>query len=1059
MQRPLALALLCLWCHGTGVAREEIGSSLTARVLAALQPARLTRGRLAAFAYAPVGTATSLWPLDRAIKREIERADTPAALAAAAWIKLAGHQPLNGAIAALLQARAQSPDDGAIANDLAALYLERGLRGEDPESLFSALFSAQAACRLRPRLAAARFNLGLALEALSMPDAASAAFRGDLALDPDSGWAAEAHDHLGRLARPGRAAIWRERQEAVDSLARQHRVAPLRQMLSGFAQNARFHAEQELLPRWAAAASRRAEAEAASTLSTARELGRALEEMTGDAMPSQAVAAIDRTDAAGPARAALAEGHRLFQEGTRLYADYRIDEAAAAFDGAALALGRGGTAYRLWAEVLAAACDYQRSDYGAAARRLDRVESDPDIARYPALAGNAEWLRGLGHFIGGRLMAARASYGSALADFQRAGEAGNAAAIESLLFDIDYVLGDDRQAAGHLYRALAGADDLAEPRRRQVIARAGVAAAEGSPEPAAAIYFEDDAVRWARATGNPVPLAVALRDRAKLLQRIGAHDAALTEIAAALRLAERQKDEALTADILVAEAGILGPGQSGRALADLAAALPILERTHYEESLAALYLHRGKIQLQAGHGDLAAADFRTGIAHLERTAKALDDGSLIRYLDRSSELFDEMESLAADAEGGPRASAFGYAERSRARALAQLMSGPRQADLPAVDLGTVARRLPSGVTLVEYAVLRDRLVAWVVSDGVARALVLPVGAAELKRLIARLRSAIATDQGFAEPAAALYRFLVLPLGLPPAGPIVIVPDKYLHLLPFSALRDPTSGRYLVEDHPIALSPSAGLYLDCAARSHARGARAGSILIVADPAFDRSLAPALERLPFAAADAAAIARTYGGADLLTGSQATPARFLSAIGSHAIVHYGGHAQLDPRSPYLSRLLMAPDGASPGVLFARDLYGRRFPETELVVLAACATAGDQVADSEGVSSLARPFLAAGVPAVIGTLWRVDDAAAAALSVELHRELAGGAEAAAALRGAMLHLLRSPSSAWNTPRSWAAFELFGAATAPRKGDSNGSRSDHVADFRDGTGDVGVEP
>jgi CHAT domain-containing protein len=77
--------------------------------------------------------------------------------------------------------------------------------------------------------------------------------------------------------------------------------------------------------------------------------------------------------------------------------------------------------------------------------------------------------------------------------------------------------------------------------------------------------------------------------------------------------------------------------------------------------------------------------------------------------------------------------------------------------------------------------------------------------------------------------------------------------------------------------------------------------------------------------------------------------------------------------------------------------------------------------------VSSLARPFLAAGVPAVVASLWNVGDRATAPLLVAFHRRLRDGRDPLSALRAAQLELLRGPAPALRSPASWAAFEVFG--------------------------------
>jgi CHAT domain-containing protein len=165
-------------------------------------------------------------------------------------------------------------------------------------------------------------------------------------------------------------------------------------------------------------------------------------------------------------------------------------------------------------------------------------------------------------------------------------------------------------------------------------------------------------------------------------------------------------------------------------------------------------------------------------------------------------------------------------------------------------------------------------------------------------------------------------------------------------------------------------------------------------------------------------------------VLQGAAATRGAFLAGLGRASVVEFGGHAVVHPDLPGRSALVLAdgPGGAS-GALYARDLAGLALPHTELVVLAACGTARGDLSRTDGVASLVHPFLAAGVPAVVASLWNVDDAATARLSLALHRRLAAGEDAAAALRSAQLELLRGPRESLRSPLAWAPFELFGAA------------------------------
>ena len=98
--------------------------------------------------------------------------------------------------------------------------------------------------------------------------------------------------------------------------------------------------------------------------------------------------------------------------------------------------------------------------------------------------------------------------------------------------------------------------------------------------------------------------------------------------------------------------------------------------------------------------------------------------------------------------------------------------------------------------------------------------------------------------------------------------------------------------------------------------------------------------------------------------------------------------------------------------------------FGRVRLLVLSACSTAGGAVERGEGVLSLARPFLAAGVRQVLATVSAVDDDVAPLL-VAFHSKMREGATPAAALRAVQLEAYKSERSV--SLRGWAAFELFG--------------------------------
>jgi CHAT domain-containing protein len=115
----------------------------------------------------------------------------------------------------------------------------------------------------------------------------------------------------------------------------------------------------------------------------------------------------------------------------------------------------------------------------------------------------------------------------------------------------------------------------------------------------------------------------------------------------------------------------------------------------------------------------------------------------------------------------------------------------------------------------------------------------------------------------------------------------------------------------------------------------------------------------------------------------------------------------------------------------LFAHEIAAQRLDRTRLVVLAACRTNTGRIRRGEGVFSLARPFLAAGVQTVVASLSDVDDRASHRLFVAFHRALRQGQTPADALRSAQLAALAETDPNLQHSANWATFTIIGGLSA----------------------------
>jgi len=350
-----------------------------------------------------------------------------------------------------------------------------------------------------------------------------------------------------------------------------------------------------------------------------------------------------------------------------------------------------------------------------------------------------------------------------------------------------------------------------------------------------------------------------------------------------------------------------------------------------------------------------------------------------------------------------------------------------------VSAAEIRRSLVPGEVLLEYLVTPDRLVIFAVTHDDVRVAESLITAENLASR-ARLANGLVTSPD-ASPATAvlerLHAILIEPAAraasLHTARRLIIVPHGVLSYMPFAALRDGTSGRYLVEDFDIVHLPSAATLV--AVRDLRRAGGAGDVDGEA-----QVFAPFPDRFPATVAEARAVERTIADASVLLGSEATEARVRRAFADAGTVHLATHGVMNARSPMFSRIELATGengaGSDDGRLEVHEVLALRI-RSSLVFLSGCETGlgaawSTGFAEGEDYATLDRAFLSAGVSAVIATLWRIKDEGAAAFATRFYEELevASPPEALARAQRRMLGDRR-----YEAPFYWAAYRLSSAS------------------------------
>lgn len=356
----------------------------------------------------------------------------------------------------------------------------------------------------------------------------------------------------------------------------------------------------------------------------------------------------------------------------------------------------------------------------------------------------------------------------------------------------------------------------------------------------------------------------------------------------------------------------------------------------------------------------------------------------------------------------------------------------------AVTPDEIQQLVPSGATLVEYFQTEKATYAWAVDRHSVVGYTIPVGRTQLSAQVGQYRRALMealnrargpggiarADSGGAVAhrssegrlAGRLYELLVAPLDHAIGGRLVyFVPHGPLHYLPLHALCD--GRRRIIEKWAVAYLPSATVLKWVARRDE--GSQSPKILALYDP----WIGDPRYRLAFAESEVLAIAASWPGVERRTGREASESFLVREAEQFDVIHLACHGEFDTKNPLRSGLLLAPGEGNDGRLTAEEIYRLQL-KARLVVLSACETGLGELTQGDDVVGLTRGLLYAGTPAVVDSLWKVEDQATCFTMGRFYSNL-HTLPKAEALRQAQLAAMRE----YPEPAFWAAFRLIGDA------------------------------
>lgn len=282
--------------------------------------------------------------------------------------------------------------------------------------------------------------------------------------------------------------------------------------------------------------------------------------------------------------------------------------------------------------------------------------------------------------------------------------------------------------------------------------------------------------------------------------------------------------------------------------------------------------------------------------------------------------------------------------------------------------------------------------------------------------------------------------------------VVFIPDNNLQLIPLEVLPNPVTNETLINSHSVSYHYSISLWLD---GTNKKKPDQYSLLAMA-PVYTSDTTSedftavrgikdihnlreimkndALAQLPYSLSEINAIkslAELYGiQCSAFAHSEASKANLKKFSGDFNILHLSAHGYVSKEEPQFSGIFLASEKKNQiekhnptwELLHLGELALLETP-ANLAVLSACNSASGAIHEGEGIMSLSRGCLIAGIPNVIAALWQVNDKSTSELMISFYTYLFKGNNYSVALQLAKKDCIAKGM----LPLDWSSFILTG--------------------------------
>jgi len=968
------------------------------------------------------------------------------------------------------------PRDAGLLADLGALYYERSLReASEGNDLFDkAVEHTSKAIEADPRLPEAWFNRALCYERMNLFLQAESDWNQYLALDGNSPWTEEAREHLDKLRE--RETRLEKLEQTVQTEFQAAEVAGdeirIRELVTRHFVPVQNLAMDQLFDQYLSAAIAGEKRQSDQRLLSLKRIGRLIGEIKGDRFVADAVDFVARGDFTVKREAQAI--HKMIQQAVQEYARGNRGAARDIYAKArSVAEGLGDYPHAEMAALGLARYNNNKGESKELVTLRDKLIRDSKRRNH--LQIHARALLTLANAEG-----AAQKHSLALEHSRQAVEiARGLGDAETEINGSRFVgcaynsLGDQNSAVKWLSESLSLPRDswikpnlaaVAYNEMGDVLFRGG--------KYLIALHYQHEAVRMCERSGNAMLLAFMIQRLGLTYGMLGRQEEATRYLKDAVARAEALPDKMARLQLQIdmyTKSGdfYLQQKKFNEAIATYRQALESIGGADRRFDLSSIRQGLATAYLANGQDADAEAQLMESIRLAEEARGQISDAqSRGSFLASQQGVYRAMVSFQFLNKSDP-AAAFKYAEIAKGRDLLDALTGARhvtvndgQAKLilsgsaTPLTLDQAQRALPANAQLAQYVASDDRLMIWLVTRDRVITAKSNIGADGLRKKVAAYLEALrarAPLEQLNHQASDLYQLLIAPIGgrLDPNLTLCVAPDAVLQDLPFAALVSPESKRYLVEDFALVVNPSASVFaraIDLSLRK--QRSEQEPFLGFGNPRFDQQRFPRLQALPASEQELERIQSLYPNRLTLNRRQATESALIKQIGEYEIVHLATHALSDKQSSMLSAIVLAEEPHSAtravaegkkidgitldGALQAQEVYNLKPERTRLVVLSSCRSGLGDEKRNEALGGLAQAFLVAGVPAVVASLWDIDDDSAAGLMEKFHiAHRVNKLSFSQSLRQAQLSFLQTSSVKRRHPFFWATFMVTGNGLA----------------------------